>query len=136
MNPPLELVSLSPEGLKQLLDAAGIRWRIVVVSTCQSGAWIEALKDEETAVIASSSADVRGSDCSGGLRPTSFGDAFFADAMRKNDDLAHAFQAARQQLSNQHAAEPVMWMGPAMAEHLKALRQRASGRVVASFGGR
>ena len=136
VNPPLELVSLSPEGLKQVLDAAGIRWRIVVVSTCQSGAWIEALKDEETAVIASSSADVLGSDCSGGLRPTSFGDAFFADAMRKNDDLAHAFQAARQQLSNQHAAEPVMWMGPAMADHLKALRQRASGRVVASFGGR
>ena len=31
VNPPLELAALSPQGLKQLFEAAGIRWRIVVV---------------------------------------------------------------------------------------------------------
>jgi hypothetical protein len=133
VNPPLELVALSPQGLRQLLDAAGIRWRIIVVSTCFAGAWIDALEDDETAVIASSAADGRASDCSGGLRPTPFGDAFFANAMRKNDDIVGAFEAARRQLLDRHsAAEPVMSIGPAMAEHLKALRQRPRGRVVAS----
>jgi hypothetical protein len=132
VNPPLDLVALSPQGLKQLLDAADIRWRIVVVSTCQAGAWIDALKDDETMVIASSSGDVRGSDCSGGLRPTSFGDAFFGTAMRRNDDLAHAFEAARRDLAGRRSAEPVMSIGPAIAEHLKSLRSKSAGRVVAT----
>ena len=134
VNPPLELVALSPLGLKQLLDAAGIRWRIVVVSTCQAGAWIDALKDDETVVIASSNADVRGADCSGGSRPTAFGDAFFGNAMRRSDDLTQAFEATRRQLAEQHAPQPVMAIGPAIAERLKSVRQRGSGRVVASLG--
>ena len=132
VNPPLQLASLSPQGLRQLLDAAGIRWRIVVVSTCQAGAWIDALKDDETVVIASSAGDVRGGDCAGGIRPSSFGDAFFGVAMRSNDDLAHAFEAARRQLTEHRAAEPMMSIGPAIGEHLKSLRAKGSGRVVAN----
>lgn len=133
VNPPLELAALSPQGLKQLFDAADIRWRIVVVSTCEAGAWIDALKDDETVVIASSAAGVRGADCAGSLRPGAFARAFFGEAMRRSDDLTAAFDAARRQLVDQHAAEPVMSVGPAIAEQLKALRQRGKGRVVASF---
>lgn len=131
VNPPLQLASLSAQGLRQLLDAAAIRWRIIVVSTCQAGAWIDALKDDETVVIASSAGDVRGGDCAGGIRPSSFGDAFFGVAMRRNDDLAHAFEAARRDLVEHRAAQPLMFVGPAIAEHLKSLRAKGSGRVVA-----
>ena len=133
VNPPLELAALSPQGLKQLFDAANIRWRVVVVSTCEAGAWIDALKDDETVVIASSAAGVRGADCAGSLRPGAFASAFFGEAMRRSDDLTAAFDAARRSSSTQHAAEPVMSVGPAIAEQLKALRQRGKGRVVASF---
>jgi len=134
INPPLELVGLSPQGLKQLLDAAGIRWRIVVVSTCYAGAWIDALKDDDTAVIASSAADVRGNDCAGGIAPSSFGQAFFTNAMRRSDDVTHAFGVARRSLADRHAAQPVMVIGPAIAEHLKSLRGARTGRVVANAG--
>jgi hypothetical protein len=133
VNPPLELSSLSAQGLRQLLDAAGIRWRIIVMSSCAAGAWIDALKDDDTVVIASSAADVRGADCAAGLRPSVFGDVFFGEAMRKGDDVAHAFEAARKQLVARRAAEPVISIGPAIAERLKSLRQRGKGRVVASF---
>jgi hypothetical protein len=133
VNPPLELAALSPQGLKQLLDAANIRWRIIVVSTCEAGAWIDALKDDETLVIASSSASVRGAECAGSLRPGAFASAFFGDAMRRSDDIRAAFELARKQLVTQHAAEPVMSVGAAIAEQLKSLRQRGKGRVVASF---
>ena len=132
VNPPLELVNLSAQGLKQLLDAAGIRWRIVVVSTCNAGAWIDALKDDETAVIASSSGTVRGGDCTGGVGPTAFGDAFFGQGMRRHDDLMQAFDAARRSLATRGAAEPVAAIGPAIAERLKALRSRGGSRVVAA----
>jgi hypothetical protein len=44
-QPPLSLVELAPAGLKQLLDDAGIKWRIIVVSACYSGGY-PPLKDE------------------------------------------------------------------------------------------
>jgi len=132
VNPPLDLVKLSAQGLKQLLDAAGIRWRIVVVSTCNAGTWLDVLKDDETVVIASSAADVRGRDCAGGVAPSAFGEAFFGQGMRRHDELPLAFEVARKSLAGRHAAEPVMAIGPAIAEHLKALRSKGTGRVVAA----
>ena len=41
-QPPLSLVELTPPGLRQLLDDAGIKWRIVVVSACYSGGYHQA----------------------------------------------------------------------------------------------
>src|SRR6185437_2580844 len=134
VNPPLELVNLSPLGLKQLLDAAGIRWRVIVVSTCNAGTWMNALKNDDTVVIASSAADVRASDCSGGLAPSSFGQAFFTNAMRHSDDVTRAFEVARKNLADRHAAQPVIAIGSAIAEHLKSLRGASTGRVVADAG--
>ncbi|MGE5169496.1 MAG: C13 family peptidase [Rudaea sp.] len=131
VNPPLDLVGLSPQGLRELLDAAGIRWRIIVVSTCEAGTWIDALQDAETAVIASSSANVRGKDCAGGLGPTAFGQAFFTEGMQRYDDLARAFEVARDRLAQLGAPRPVMTMGPAIAEHLKTLKTKQANRVVA-----
>jgi hypothetical protein len=130
VNPPLELVNLSPLGLKQLLDAAGIRWRIVVVSTCEAGAWTDALADDDTIVVASSSASVRGDDCGGGLVASRFGDAFFG-AMGKSSDLAAAFEAAKKRLSALNAPAPVMTMGSAIAEHLKSLREHRAPMTTA-----
>src|SRR5205823_3112866 len=43
--PPLELAPLTAPALRGLLDEAGIKWRIIVISACYSGGFIEALKD-------------------------------------------------------------------------------------------
>lgn len=131
VNPPLELVPLSPRALRSLLDAEGIRFRVVVVSACYAGAWVDALKDDDTAVVASSAADVRGAGCAGGLRPGAFETAFFGDGMRRSGDLVKAFSAARDVLTREGAAAPVLWIGPAIAERLKAFREGRGGRVVA-----
>lgn len=131
VNPPLELVPLSPAGLRNLLDANGIRFRVVVVSACNAGAWVDVLKDDETAVIASSSADVRGAGCAGGLRPGAFESAFFGEGMTRSGDLAKAFSIAHTVLARDNAATPVLWMGSAIAERLKAYREGKGGRVVA-----
>ncbi|HEV2170968.1 MAG TPA: C13 family peptidase [Candidatus Binatus sp.] len=132
VNPPLELVPLSPAGLRQLFDAAGIRWRVIVVSTCYAGSWLDAMKDTDTVVIASSAAGVHADGCEGGIGVTPFGEAFFGKGMRSSDDIAGAFAVARAKLAGQGAATPVMWMGPAIAEHLKSLAHRgSSSRVVA-----
>jgi hypothetical protein len=123
VNPPLDLIALTPQGLGQLLDNAGIRFRIIVVSTCYAGAWLDPLKDDESAVIVSSPADVHGADCEGSNAPTPFGQAFFGEGMRRADTLAAAFKLARDKLGDK-AAAPEMWIGPVLAERLKALGQR------------
>jgi hypothetical protein len=131
VNPPLELVDLSPAGLRQLLDAAGIRFRIVVVSTCEAGAWTNELADDETAVIASSPAGRQGDDCRGGLVASRFGDAFFG-AMGKTSDLASAFELAKKRLAAIGAPTPVMTVGPTLAQRLESLRQHRGPVTTAS----
>ncbi len=134
VNPPLELAPLTPAGLRRLFDAAGIRWRIVVIATCSAGAWIDALKDADTEVIASSAADAEGRGCEGGNSPSAFGEAFFGKAMAHGDDLGRALDVARERLAAHGAAAPVMWAGSDIAEHLTTLRrgERASRTVAGS----
>jgi len=55
--PPLELAPLTAPVLRGLLDAAGIKWRIVVISACYSGGFIDALKDDYTLVLTASATD-------------------------------------------------------------------------------
>ena len=54
---PLQLDPLTPEVLKEMLDSAGIKWRIIVVSACYSGGFIDPLKDEYTLIMTASAAD-------------------------------------------------------------------------------
>jgi hypothetical protein len=51
--------------------------------------------------------------------------------MRRSDDFGTAFDQARTGLARLHAPEPVMAMGPSIAEHLKRLRDQSGARVVA-----
>ena len=41
---PLQLNQLSAENLKQMLDEAGINWRVVVISACYSGSFVNGFK--------------------------------------------------------------------------------------------
>src|SRR5206468_2735190 len=72
---PLELAQLTPAALRTLLDDAGIKWRIVVVSACYSGAYIDALRDDQTLVMTASQADRPSFGCSEKRDATYFGEA-------------------------------------------------------------
>lgn len=120
VHPPLELVALTPQGLNQLLDAAGIRFRIIVVSSCYAGAWLEPLKDDDSAIVVSSPADVAGTDCRGLAEATRFGKAFFGEGMRRGDSLSAVFKITQDALGTKGAI-PEMWIGPGIAQRLKGL---------------
>ena len=56
--PPLELAPLvAVRCCGTLLDEAGILWRIVVVSSCHAGAFVDALQSETTLVLAATGDD-------------------------------------------------------------------------------
>lgn len=93
-QPPLPLDQLTPQRLRAALDASGIRWRVLVVSACYSGGFIEALRDPQTLIITAARADRSSFGCEPESEITWFGHAFMAEAMNQTTDLRAAFDLA------------------------------------------
>ncbi len=137
--PPLDLVPLTPLRVRRLLDEAGIRWRIVIVSSCYSGSWREVLAGETSLVMTATDEGHAGEGCALGDDGTAFGAALFNHGMVDADTLTGAFEVARAKLAAraggvagqsgaQHA--PQILVGPAMVEKLREIeRGRAARRA-------
>jgi Peptidase C13 family len=140
-QPPLSLVELTPAGLRQMLDDAGINWRIVVVSSCFSGGYIDPLKDDRTLVITASQSDRVSFGCGDRSEATFFGEAFFQQGLATADSFESAFEIAKKRVDEREKAKdyapssnPQIWMGDSMATKLKSLRVRGQpGGVTARF---
>ena len=125
VQPPLELSPLTPTALARMLQDSGVKWRVIVVSACYSGGFIEPLRDDNTIVITASSAERSSFGCEAGRDFTYFGEAYFRDALARTKSFTRAFELARSIVSEREAKEklepslPQMWVGPAIAERLK-----------------
>lgn len=120
----LGLHDLAPKELRRMLDDARIRWRVLIVSACFSGAFASALQDPDTLVITAAAADRSSFGCSHENRWTYFGEAFFRDALAHGADLATAFDIARDAIDERERAEgrrpsrPQMILGERLARQL------------------
>jgi hypothetical protein len=117
---PLHLRDLDPPALRQMLDAAQIRWRIVVVSACYSGGFIEPLKSDTTLVITAADAQHTSFGCGSESDFTYFGKAYFDQALRKRPSFIAAFDDARRIIEARERGEgkapsnPQIYVGAAM----------------------
>ena len=135
---PLSLMELTPGGLKQLLDDAGIKWRIIVVSACYSGGYIRPLQNDHTLIVTASQADRISFGCGDRSDSTFFGEAFFQQGLAKAESIDAAFEIARIRVNDRERREghsppsnPQMFVGDAMAEKMKTLRKRGAGGATA-----
>ena len=133
-QPPLSLVELTPVGLKQLLDDAGIKWRIIVVSSCYSGGFIAPLKNEHTLIITASQADRVSFGCDDRSDATFFGEALFQAGLARDDTFEAAFATAQSRVDAREKGQgytppsnPQIDMGSEMAGKLKYLGRRGGG---------
>src|SRR5207249_5098171 len=92
---PLQLYELYPAKLRALLDESGIKVRVVVVSACYSGGFIDALRNENSLVISASAPDKNSFGCSQEADWTYFGKAYFDEALRKTHSFVEAFELAK-----------------------------------------
>lgn len=102
---PLGLNNLTPEALRDALDTAGIRWRVLVVSACFSGAFLDELASPTTLVITAAADDKSSFGCAHENHWTYFGEAFFAGALRETNSPVQAFVQARASIEAREAAE-------------------------------
>jgi hypothetical protein len=77
-----------------MLDEAGIRNRVIAVSACYSGGWIEPLRNEDTLVMTAADADHTSYGCGSRSDLTYFGRAVFDEQLRKTKSFEDAFRAA------------------------------------------
>jgi Peptidase C13 family len=125
VQPPLELASLTPTALARLLDGVDIKWRVIVVSACYSGGYIEPLRDENSIIITASSAERTSFGCETGRDFTYFGEAYFRDALGRTRSFTEAFAIAKDEVAKREREEgleaslPQMWVGRAIGARLQ-----------------
>jgi hypothetical protein len=87
--------TLTPSRLAEMLERAGVRRKVVIISACYSGVFIPRLASADTLVITAADADHPSFGCEDRAKWTYFGDAFFNTALRRSATLKDAFTLAR-----------------------------------------
>jgi hypothetical protein len=129
-NRPLELEPLGPKDVSAMLAKSGIKWKIVVVSACYSGGFIDALKDDRSLIITAADADHESFGCGNGEDLTWFGHAFIDAGLRHTYSFTKAFEKARETIRQWEEKEgetpsnPQIWLGREMRPKLAALEKR------------
>jgi hypothetical protein len=138
-NGSLPLAQLSPADLQEALDTAGIRYRVVVISACYAGVFLEGLKNGNTAVITAADATHTSFGCEEDRDLTWFGEAFLKDALPQASSLEDAFQKARALIAQREATErqehsnPQLFIGEAMKRKLATLEAERPAHEHRSF---
>jgi hypothetical protein len=96
---------LGARQLAQMLDDAGIRWRVIVVSACYSGSFIRPLGNDHTILITAAAKNRPSFGCGADSELTYFGEAFYRDALPAAPTLRGAFERARVQITAREKAE-------------------------------
>jgi Peptidase C13 family len=113
--PGLRLKELDPVTLNAMLDEAGIKHRVLVISACFSGSFLPALSDPDTLVMTAARADRTSFGCSNEREWTYFGDALFNRALRTTYSFTDAFKAAKTSVSTWETAAKLLPSEPQMA---------------------
>jgi hypothetical protein len=106
-NSQLPLDDLTDGALAEALSDSGIKWRVIIISACYAGAFIDSLKDRQTIVIAASAADRTSFGCSNDRDLTYFGEAFYRDALPGARSLREAFDTARNAIAARERREHI-----------------------------
>jgi hypothetical protein len=131
---PLQLNGLDPASLRDMLDESGIRNRVIVVSACYSGGFIDALRNENTLVISASAPDKNSFGCSDETEWTYFGKAYFDEALRKTYSFVTAFELAkpiiaeRERERGYQPSDPQMALGADIKSKLSILERQLAAR--------
>ena len=134
---PMRFDDLTPDALRDALDASGIRNRVVVVSSCYAGGFVERLRAEYTLVIAAAAPDRNSFGCSNEADWTYFGRAYFDQALRRTYSFIRAFElalpaiAAREKAGNYPPSQPVMAAGNGIRAKLEELEAQLRSHRVA-----
>ena len=118
--------TISPRQLRDALDEAGIRNRVLVVSACFSGGFVPVLASPDTLVMTAARRDRTSFGCGDTQSATYFGRAFLVEGLNRDGGLLAAFDYAKRQVSRRETmegykpSEPQLSIGDAIQPRLQA----------------
>lgn len=92
--PPVLEQWITPQDLRNALDDAGIRNRVVVISACYSGGFIPALRGPGTMTITAARADRASFGCGSESQATWFGRAWLVHGLNRSTGFIGAYDIA------------------------------------------
>ncbi len=111
-NSQLPLDDLTDEDLADALRESGIKWRVIIISACYAGGFIERLRSPQTIIITAAAADRTSFGCSNDRDLTYFGEAFYRDALPGARSLREAFDSAKAAIADRERRERVTPSNP------------------------
>jgi hypothetical protein len=134
---PLTVDTIAPQQLRQWLDDAGIRYRVVGISACYSGGWVEPLASDTTLVMTAADATHTSYGCGRLSELTFFGRAVFNEQLRETFSFTEAFTKAVPLIAQRETeagkedgfSNPQIHVGPQIAPVLDAMAQRLASVV-------
>ncbi len=126
---PLSLNQVTPEDLRTALDQAGIKWRVLLVSACYSGGFLEQLKNSTTLVMTAAAADKTSFGCGAKSDFTYFGQEVFKGQLAHSYSFIPAFETAmaniaqREKRENLQPSMPQLYVGPEVGPKLEMLEK-------------
>lgn len=125
----LDLNDVRPEDISAYLDEAGIRWRIILISACYSGGFIQKLQNENSLIFTAAAADKTSFGCSNENDFTYFGKEVFDQIKRGPYSLEASFKMVIEKIKQRELSEklpysePQLFIGSMMLDKLKQLEQ-------------
>ena len=126
-NGSLPLAQLGPPDLQEILDESRIKWRILIVSACFSGVFLDELKGDTTLIVTAADAEHSSFGCDDSRELTWFGEAFLRDSLPAAASLEAAFKNAATLIERRETAEhqvhsnPQLFVGDLMRRKLAEL---------------
>lgn len=93
--PPFKLNNLNADTINTALNAAGVKWRIIIISACYSGGFIEPLTDPYTLLITAANAKQNSFGCGHDGQYTYFGEAYLENGLKQTKSFIQAFDIAK-----------------------------------------
>ena len=128
----IKLPSLGASELRTILDESQIKWRVLVISACYSGGFLDELKSNSTLILTAAAADRKSFGCSEDSEMTYFARALFKEVLAENLDITipDAFAQAKELIAKWENSDgfensiPQMHAPPEILEKLKAIKRK------------
>ncbi len=131
-NGSLPLAQLAPADLQEILDDSRIKWRILIVSACYAGVFLDELKSDTTLIVTAADAEHSSFGCDDSRELTWFGEAFLHDSLPAAPSIEAAFKHAADLIQQRETAEhqihsnPQLFVGELMRRKLTDLQPESA----------
>lgn len=134
--PPFKLNDFGANTINTALNAAGIKWRVIIISACYSGGFIEQLSDPYTLLIAAAGSEQTSFGCGHDGQYTYFGEAYLEKGLKQTRSFVEAFDIAKEHIlekekkENLESSEPQISIGYKIEKKLQEFEKVIQAKAI------